>query len=98
MDQTILLRKFDDVPPTHVMRETYMTKGEAWQAQGYIFVTPELAARLGEPDSSVTMGEHTYPAWRLPAARLADSIGREERSPVPWSEVKARIAKLFGLN
>lgn len=67
---TYLLRKYDDTPPTHVMREVYLPAGEIVQWGGYVFVPPELAARLGEPDDTIAIGENTYPAWRLGAQSL----------------------------
>lgn len=60
-----LLRKYDDQPATHVLSESNLPTGEIWQARGYLFVPPDLAAKLGEPDDSVTFGDLSFPAWRL---------------------------------
>lgn len=64
-ERTYLLRKYDDVAPTHIMREMYLPAGEIWQTHGWLLVPPELANELGTPDSEVTIGPMQFPAWRM---------------------------------
>lgn len=65
MTRDYLLRKYDDVPPTHVLCEMYLPDGEMAQMRGYLFVPPQLARDLGEPDATVRFGVIDFPAWRL---------------------------------
>ncbi len=62
-----ILVKWDDARPTHVLREANLPKGEIWQLGGYLFVPPELASRMGEPDSTAIVGGRPFPAWKMNA-------------------------------
>lgn len=76
METDYLLRQFDDQKPTHILLEWNMPAGEIWQARGYVFVPPGFAARLGEPDDTVSFGAMTFPAWRMDGEMPADHSGR----------------------
>lgn len=60
-----LLRKYDDIPPTHALVEKYLPAGEVWQSHGYLFVTPELGRDMGPTNAIVTLGGTEWPAWKL---------------------------------
>jgi hypothetical protein len=64
-DRVYVLRQYDDKPASHILCEKFLPVGEMCQMNGYLFVPPELAADLGEPDDAVTFGAHTFGAWRM---------------------------------